>query len=56
MEFAIFSFCLFFIAVEYPTEFFDLYHALDIWHKSVKITKKLTEVLCSNVIMITCNT
>jgi hypothetical protein len=29
---------------KYPSEFFDLFHALDVWHKSVKLAKKLAKV------------
>ena len=29
---------------KYPNEFGNLFHALDIWHKSVKLTKKLAKV------------
>ena len=30
---------------KYPNEFGNLFHALDIWHKSVKLTKKLSKVI-----------
>lgn len=29
---------------QYPKEFSDLFHALDVWHKSVKLSKKLNKV------------
>lgn len=29
---------------KYPNEFSNLYHALDRWHKSVKLSKKLAKV------------
>ena len=29
---------------KYPDEYGSLFHLLDIWHKSVKLTKKLTKV------------
>ena len=37
---------LMFICFEdkYPKEYGVLFHSLDIWHKSVKLTKKLTKV------------
>ncbi len=38
-----YSLLAFFIE-KYPKEFGDLFHALDIWHKSVKLTKKLSKV------------
>ena len=30
---------------KHPKEFGDLFHALDVWHKSVKLSKKLAQVL-----------
>jgi hypothetical protein len=30
---------------KYPNEFGNLFHVLDIWHKSVKLTKKLSKVI-----------
>ena len=33
-----------FFTAKYPNEFGNLFHALDIWHKSVKLTKKLSKV------------
>jgi predicted membrane channel-forming protein YqfA (hemolysin III family) len=29
---------------KYPSKFFDLFHTLDVWHKSVKLAKKLAKV------------
>ena len=34
------SFC----SEKYPEEFSGMFHALDMWHKSVKLAKKLGEV------------
>ncbi len=33
-----------FFIEKYPKEFGDLFHALNIWHKSVKLTMKLSKV------------
>ena len=30
---------------KHPKEFGNLFHALDVWHKSVKLSKKLAKVL-----------
>ena len=35
---------------KYPDEYGSLFHSLDIWHKSVKLTKKLTKVNVSNLL------
>lgn len=34
-----------YLVEKYPNEFSDLFHALDVWHKSVKLTKKLAKVM-----------
>ena len=33
-----------YLVEKYPDHFSDLFHALDIWHKTIKLTKKLAKV------------
>ena len=37
---------MFYFADKYPNESSEMFHALDIWHMSVKLTKKLAKVWC----------
>jgi hypothetical protein len=39
--------CFFNLPEKYPKEFGNLFHALDVWHKSIKLSKKLAKVFDS---------